>query len=87
MANCSREEWIWIKGEITAFKRKINDLHFEKKRLEKELQTVEKIAKNLRPNPCKGCDGYGKIREYVAPDESNVQDCKRCKGSGLSSGC
>jgi len=60
--------------------RRQGELKQEIAEAEREIRMWETHRKNL--NPCPACNGYGKLRVVVAQDESYMEKCSACGGTG-----
>jgi len=74
--------WKWARGQQHKLKNERGKLEDRIKAIDFDLERFAQIEYAAKPNPCKACDGLGKIRHWIAQDESEVKDCRTCRGSG-----
>lgn len=51
---------------------------------ERNLNELKRLRVSLGTVVCSSCKGHGKLREWLAQDESKIVDCDVCHGSGLA---
>lgn len=55
-------------------------------KIEKEIsERKEELAvwKEILAGLCQDCEGAGKVRGFVAPDETETLKCEKCGGKGV----
>ena len=76
------ELWSWARQHQADLKNERYEVERRLKAIDAEMKRFARIERVCWPNPCKACAGHGKIREWLAQDESRVIDCSACKGTG-----
>ena len=75
-----------IESEISKIRREINESKYKLRRLIKKRRMYEKALVSIgkEANPCKACNGYGMLKVWLAQDDSHLETCERCGGSGVA---
>ena len=60
----------------------LESIRHEERRLESELDILRPLAVFLGEGICKDCNGYGETRVFLTQDESKMEICTLCKGTG-----
>jgi hypothetical protein len=74
----------WLQSEIRRAQRERSEHVSAAAALGERIEFLEAWEKELKPALCPECNGHGKLREWLAQDESRLVTCERCKGSGAS---
>lgn len=72
-----------LRTEVAKLEREVREHNWEVEKAVERIAFLKAAAAAILPEPCGACDGHGKIRHWVAQDESHVRDCESCKGSGF----
>lgn len=68
--------------QISLFaQRRMHDLEIEISEKMVELKTWQAVMEVIKP--CGRCGGAGEMRVRVAQDETEMQECEKCKGKGV----
>lgn len=68
--------------QIGLFARsRMHNLLIEISEKQEELKTWQAVLDVI--NPCTRCGGAGEMRVRVAQDETEMQECEKCKGKGV----
>ena len=69
-----------IKVTFDFARKRIKDLEGAISKNLEELSVWKKVLEDMKP--CEECEGEGSYRVFIAPDETAIQKCRKCKGKG-----
>ncbi len=73
-----------FRSEVIKLRQEILEHGYAVKRAEERIAFLDSVSSAMMPEPCKPCGGRGKFRHWVAQDESHLEDCTACKGTGFA---
>lgn len=80
-ADQRRALWRKLNAEVRELESKARDHEFAAHKITAQARELADLRDALM-DPCAACDGLGKIRQWIAQDESNVLTCRGCGGTG-----
>lgn len=83
MAQSNTEKYHYVKRQIQDTQAKASDAKRILDWAENEIKFLTAWHDELAKDICASCSGYGKIREWLAQDESQLITCVRCNGRGV----
>lgn len=69
---------------LATLKRDRGELETRLGALNSHIVRLQEWHDRLRASGCLNCKGYGKIRVWLAQDESRLETCIDCGGSGIN---
>lgn len=70
-----------IKETIYFAKNRMRQLPEEITAKKEEFAVWMKVLEEIKP--CDECEGDGSFRVFIAQDESEMQQCRKCQGKGI----
>lgn len=72
----------FLQAEIRRAKAERSEHNSAAAALTNRIGLLEEWEKEISPLICSTCNGHGRLREWVAQDESHLVVCDKCKGTG-----
>ena len=84
MADITKQAYLFAQSQLERANQELRETHRMAEVAADRVVSAQEVFNLVasRYNPCKSCDGRGKIREWLAQDESKVVLCTDCGGSG-----
>lgn len=73
----------FLEKEIARRKNEIESKEHEIEGMKARLEDLEPWCEELKSKLCGECNGHGKVRHHIAQDDCRIEECTRCKGTGV----
>lgn len=85
-AKISKEIYNLIETELNKMESKLSQTKLNLEFYQKRIEHLKILRQSIRDNICRKCNGIGQIRNFIAQDESRLENCEYCKGKGYLEG-
>lgn len=75
--------YVIITNLLAASKFQLSTITQRRISLISEVETYEELINRIKDYICPVCQGLKKIRNFTTQDESRVETCRACGGTGL----
>ena len=75
----------YVQSMISKLEHKIAEKQSEIKWADREIALLKQLLSLINPRPCPNCKGLGNIQVWYDQDDSKIETCSACSGSGTKS--
>lgn len=82
-SDIARQMYMLADAELSKLGRSLADMQLRAKATEEAMDRWSRILDAVKGETCTDCGGQGQVRTFLAQDESRIEPCATCTGSGL----
>jgi NAD-dependent SIR2 family protein deacetylase len=83
IVNANITRYHYVLGILGNKRNELSTMRHRMDNLRKEISFLSEWSSVLGDGMCQSCNGFGKIRHFLAQDEVEMRRCAKCGGTGL----